>query len=98
LRTPIVTALAVFTTLLPPASMRTVFSMTKKLLALEMPSHDDKEAHLAYLNTSTRYIAIKEKQAQKCKEELLILWTDYFKPVHLDRFPELHDTFWKAAK
>jgi nickel superoxide dismutase len=32
------------------------------------------------------------------KEELLILWTDYFKPVHLEQFPDLHDTFWKAAK
>ncbi|MBI2642012.1 MAG: superoxide dismutase, Ni, partial [Candidatus Wildermuthbacteria bacterium] len=36
--------------------------------------------------------------AQKCKEELLILWTDYFKPEHLEMFPALHETFWKAAK
>lgn len=75
-----------------------VLSMTKKLSALEMPSADDKEAMTAYLNTFTRYVNIKEEQAQRCKEELLILWTDYFKPPHLERFPELHDTFWKAAK
>ncbi|MBN2306396.1 superoxide dismutase, Ni [Candidatus Peregrinibacteria bacterium] len=75
-----------------------VLSMTKKLLALEMPSSDNKEAMLAYMNTVTRYIQIKEEQAQKCKEELLILWTDYFKPPHLEKFSELHDIFWKAAK
>lgn len=75
-----------------------VLSMTKKLMALQMPSETEKEAHLSYLNTATRYIAIKEEQAQKCKEELLILWTDYFKPIHLEKFPDLHDTFWKAAK
>ena len=32
------------------------------------------------------------------KSELLVLWTDYFKPPHLDAIPDLHDKFWKAAK
>ena len=32
------------------------------------------------------------------KHELLILWTDFFKPQHLEANPDLHDTFWKAAK
>lgn len=45
-----------------------------------------------------RYIWTKEEHARKCKEELLILWTDYFKQEHLTIFPNLHDTFWKAAK
>ena len=26
------------------------------------------------------------------------LWTDYFKPPHLEAYPELHTTFWNAAK
>jgi nickel superoxide dismutase len=32
------------------------------------------------------------------KDELLVLWTDYFKPHHLDAHPDLHTTFWNAAK
>ena len=75
-----------------------VVSMTKKILALEAPSSGDAAAVAAYQNTLSRYIAIKEEQAQKTKEDLLILWTDYFKPVHLEKYPDLHDTFWKAAK
>ena len=43
-------------------------------------------------------MAIKEEQAQIAKDELLILWTDYFKPQHLDQYPDLHEKFWKAAK
>jgi nickel superoxide dismutase len=74
-----------------------VLSMTKKLIDLA-PASDDKAAMVAYSNTFSRYVAIKEEQAQLTKEELLILWTDYFKPVHLEQFPDLHDTFWKAAK
>ena len=49
-------------------------------------------------NAMTRYVLVKEQHAQKCKEELLILWTDYFKPEHLAMFPDLHEKFWKAAK
>ncbi|OGH24152.1 MAG: superoxide dismutase, Ni [Candidatus Levybacteria bacterium RIFCSPLOWO2_01_FULL_39_24] len=49
-------------------------------------------------NKFVRCVLTKEEHARKCKEELLILWTDYFKPEHLAVFPKLHDTFWKAAK
>ena len=80
-----------------PASARiyaeAVLSMTKKILDLDPEAGDHKTA-----NTLSRYIAIKEEQAQKTKEDLLILWTDYFKPVHLEKYPDLHDTFWEAAK
>ncbi|HEY9770326.1 MAG TPA: superoxide dismutase, Ni [Coleofasciculaceae cyanobacterium] len=85
-----------------PASARitaeAVVSLTKKIVDLEVPAADDKAANIAYQNTLSRYVAIKEEQAQKTKEDLLILWTDYFKPVHLEQYPDLHDTFWKAAK
>ena len=49
-------------------------------------------------NTRTRYIAIKEEQAELVKRELNILWHDYFKPTHLEAYPDLHTTFWNAAK
>ena len=85
-----------------PASARiageAVQSMTKKMLALECPSNCEGAAMAAYMNTMSRYAAIKEEEAQKCKDELLVLWTDFFKPQHLEAIPNLHDTFWKAAK
>ena len=85
-----------------PASARiaaeAVLSMTKKILALKAPEGKDDLAWAAYRNSMVRYINIKEEQAQIAKDELLILWTDYFKPAHLEKYPDLHDTFWKAAK
>ena len=62
------------------------------------------------LNCSTKYaasddpvfrdrcIAIKEERAELVKHHLSVLWTDFFKPHHLDQYPELHDLFWKALK
>ncbi len=85
-----------------PASARIAaeagLSMTKKILALEPPDGNDGAAWAAYLNTVSRYVAIKEEQTHIAKEELLVLGTDYFKPHHLEAYPDLHDTFWKAAK
>ena len=85
-----------------PASARVtaeaVKSMTKKILDLTPPDPSDSAAMARYLNTMSRYVAIKEEQADETKQHLLVLWTDYFKPPHLDAHPEIHDTFWKAAK
>jgi len=51
-----------------------------------------------YNNKLARYIATKEQHAELAKNEIRILWADYFKPEHLKTFPELHDLFWKALK
>jgi nickel superoxide dismutase len=45
-----------------------------------------------------RAVAIKEQRANLVKEHLWVLWTDYFKPEHLETYPQLHDLFWNATK
>lgn len=45
-----------------------------------------------------RAVLIKEQRAELVKHHLWVLWTDYFKPVHLEKYPELHELFWKATK
>ena len=46
----------------------------------------------------TRALVIKEERADLVKHHLWVLWTDYFKPEHLDKHPELHSLFWRATK
>ena len=45
-----------------------------------------------------RGLKIKEERADLVKHHLWVLWTDYFKPEHLEKYPELHDHFWTATK
>ena len=45
-----------------------------------------------------RCIIIKEQRAELVKHHLWVLWTDYFKPPHVEKFPNLHDLFWRATK
>ena len=46
----------------------------------------------------TRALQIKEERADLVKHHLWVLWTDYFKPEHLEKYPQLHEIFWKATK
>jgi nickel superoxide dismutase len=45
-----------------------------------------------------RAVVIKEERAELVKHHLWVLWTDYFKPEHAEKHPELHDLFWRATK
>jgi nickel superoxide dismutase len=45
-----------------------------------------------------RAVLIKEERADLVKHHLWVLWTDYFKPEHLEQFPDLHEKFWQATK
>ena len=46
----------------------------------------------------TRAILIKEERAELVKHHLMVLWADYFKPEHIEKFPDLHEKFWLAIK
>jgi nickel superoxide dismutase len=45
-----------------------------------------------------RAIAVKEERSQLVKEHLWVLWTDYFKPPHFEKYPNLNDLFNQATK
>jgi nickel superoxide dismutase len=46
----------------------------------------------------TRCIVVKEERAELVKHHIDVLWHDYFKPEHVEQYPELHDVCWKASK
>jgi len=46
----------------------------------------------------TRAVVIKEQRAELVKHHLWVLWTDYFKPPHFEKYPELHGLFNEATK
>ena len=62
----------------------------------EISEVDDEDAES--MNTAMRCVLTKEEHAQKCKDQLYLLWSDYFKPEHLEVFPDLHTVFWEATK
>ena len=45
-----------------------------------------------------RAIAVKEERSDLVKHHLWVLWTDYFKPPHFAKYPQLHELFNEATK
>jgi nickel superoxide dismutase len=45
-----------------------------------------------------RCVIVKEERAELAKHHIDVLWHDYFKPEHLEKYPDLHDACWKASK
>jgi len=78
---------------------QTVVRMHQLIEQLPVPgANASKEEESAYENSLSRYVVVKEQHAELTKRELLILWGDYFKPEHLEKYPDLHTTFWNAVK
>jgi nickel superoxide dismutase len=78
---------------------QTVQKMVQRIQALAVPDPNmDASAIQTYMNTASRYVAVKEAHAEICKHELRVLWADYFRPEHVEAHPDLHTTFWNAEK
>jgi nickel superoxide dismutase len=45
-----------------------------------------------------RSILIKEQRSELVKHHLWVLWTDYFKAPHFEKYPQLHTLFNEATK
>jgi nickel superoxide dismutase len=71
----------------------TVAKMVEKIGQLDKTATD-----FTTRGNFVRMITVKEQHAEICKKELQVLWSDYFKPEHVEKYPKLHDMFWKALK
>ncbi len=77
----------------------TVVRMHQLIEALERPGADAPiEARNKAGNSIVRYIAVKEEHAELVKKEVRIIWGDYFKPEHLEKYPDLNDVVWGILK
>jgi len=45
-----------------------------------------------------RALLIKEQRSELVKHHLWVLWTDYFKAPHFEKYPQLHQLFNEATK
>ena len=45
-----------------------------------------------------RAIVIKEQRAELAKHHVSVLWSDYFKPPHFEKYPQLNELFNQATK
>ena len=73
-----------------PAQARIEAESIKAIMQKYAASDDD--------TFKARAISIKEERSDLVKHHLWVLWTDYFKPPHFEKYPQLHVLFNEATK
>jgi nickel superoxide dismutase len=73
----------------------TVIRMIDLMKALPEDHHDNK---LGYLNSLSRYVAVKEEHAELVKKEVRVIFGDFIKEEHLVKYPELQPLVFKIMK
>jgi len=52
-------------------------------------SEGDEKNKTDFHNSITRYIVVKEDHAEKAKHEIRVIWGDFIKDAHVEKYPEL---------
>lgn len=70
----------------PSAAQIAALSVVRMVDLMNAAEGDGVEYH----NSMARYVAVKESEAIKCKEEVRIIWGDFIKPPQVAEYPEIH--------
>jgi nickel superoxide dismutase len=73
-----------------PAQAR-IEAESVKMICQKVADNDDPDFRV-------RATIIKEQRSELVKHHLWVLWTDYFKPPHFEKYPNLHVLFNEATK
>ena len=73
-----------------PAQAR-IEAQSIKMICQKVAANDDADFRV-------RATIIKEQRSEMVKHHLWVLWTDYFKAPHFEKYPQLHTLFNEATK
>jgi len=81
-----------------PAQARIEAESVSKVQEKYQDAENQKKPSETVEDFKARCLVIKEERADLVKHHLWVLWTDYFKPNHVEKYPQLHELFWQATK
>ena len=73
----------------------TVVRMMDLMAAL---SEGDDKSNPNFYNSLSRYVSVKEEHAEKAKHEIRVIWGDFIKAPHVEKYPELPDLVHKIMQ
>jgi nickel superoxide dismutase len=76
-----------------------IAALTVVRMADLMKGLEAEHAHdVSYDNSMSRYIDVKEEHAEKAKHEIRVIWGDFIKPEHVEKYPNLNVLVHKIMK
>ncbi|MCI4347080.1 MAG: superoxide dismutase, Ni [Thermoplasmata archaeon] len=77
----------------------TVLRMDQLIADLAAPAMDaNPEVRATYVSKLARFTAVKEQHSERVKQEIRVIWGDYFTPDHAKQYPQAHEAVWKIMK
>ncbi len=77
----------------------TVIRMDQLIAELPKPTAGAKPEEMeTYGAKLARYMVVKEQHSERVKQEIRVIWGDYFTPDHAKQFPQIHELTWKILK
>lgn len=77
----------------------TVIRMVQMIQEVKASSPEPEfEERKKIISQISRLTEVKEEHSELVKHELRVLWADYFKEEHLEKYPDLHDLVFKTMK
>ncbi len=77
----------------------TIIRMDQLIAELPRPTPTSKPEEVdAYVAKLGRYQLVKEQHAERLKQEIRVIWGDYFTTDHAKQHPGIHDLTWKILK
>lgn len=75
----------------PAVAQIAALTMLRMVDLIEETEQAASDKDTAYLNSMARFIATKEEAGDQCKDEVRVIWGDYFKSPQFEKFPEIHE-------
>ena len=77
----------------------TVIRMDQLIGELAHPGPDAKlEERATYVSKMSRYTSVKEQHAERVKQEVRVIWGDYFTADHVKQFPQVPGLVFQILK
>ncbi len=73
----------------PIAAQINALTVVRMMDLMSVLSEVDEKNKTDFHNSITRYIAVKEEHAEKAKHEIRVIWGDFIKDSHVEKYPEL---------
>ncbi len=73
----------------PTPAQIDALTVVRMMDLMEGLAEGEEKSRVTYHNSIDRYIAVKEEHAEKVKHEIRVIWGDFIKDAHVEKYPEL---------
>ena len=73
----------------PITAQINALTVVRMMDLMEALAGGDEKSRKDFHNSLSRYIAVKEEHAEKAKHEIRVIWGDFIKEAHVEKYPQL---------